>query len=134
MSHFTEVKTKIKNEDRIKKVLKRLNFNVVENDDGLNVGVNVRGFFGETTLADFKITTKSNYDIGFLKNSDGTYEILGDWELLPKVSGIEKDLFTNKISQEYAFETIKDLAEENGYSLDYEKSENGELELVVTQW
>jgi hypothetical protein len=135
MSHFTEVKTKLKNEERIKKVLKNLGFEVVSEEEGLEQGVNVRGYFGETTQADFKILTKSKYDIGFVQSNDGSYEITGDWELLPKVSNIEQDLFTNKISQEYAHETIKELAEEKGYSIDYvESEEDGTIEMVVTQW
>jgi len=135
MSHFTEVKTKLKNKERIKKVLENLGFEVVTEEEGLENGVNVRGYFDETISADFKILTKSKYDIGFVSNDDGTYEVVGDWELMPKVSGIEQDLFVNKLSQEYAHETVKELAEQKGYSVEYVQSEEDDtIEMVVTQW
>ena len=135
MSHFTEVKTKLKNKERIMKVLENLGFEVVTEEEGLKNGVNVRGYFDDTTAADFKILTKSKYDIGFVSNDDGTYEVIGDWELMPKVSGIEQELFVNKLSQEYAHETVKELAEQKGYSVDYiESEEDGTIEMVVTQW
>ena len=54
---------------------------------------------------------------------------------MPKVAGIEQEAFTNEISQAYAMETIKEMAEEKGYSLEMgETDEEGNVEMVVTQW
>lgn len=135
MSHFTEVKSKLKDRQRLQKVLKNLGFEIIESETGVENGVNVRGYFDESIPADFKILTKSKYDIGFVKNSDGTYDVVGDWELLPKVSQIEQVSFVNKLSHDYAHETIKELAQQKGLSLEYvECEETGTLEMVVTQW
>lgn len=132
MSHFTEVKTKIKNKENLKRALKKLGYEVVEAESG----VEVRGYFGATQKADFKILTKSHYDIGFKLNSEGSYEFVGDWELMPKVSGIEQETFTKQVKREYAHQSILEISEKMGYSVEYLNTENedGSLELSVKQW
>lgn len=134
MSHFTEVKTKITNRETLKKALVKLGHQVVEGQN--SAGVEVRGYFGETQPADFKILTKSNYDIGFRLGEDGNYEVVGDWELLPKVSDIEQEVFTKAIKREYAHQTILEVAGKMGYSVDYlnQTNEDGQIELSVKQW
>lgn len=129
MSHFTEVKTKLKNKDRIKHVLESMGYTVEENPSG----VEVRGFFGEITKADFKIHAGNNYDIGFICK-DESYEIIGDWELLPKVAQLSQVDFTNKVSRQYAVQTVREIAEQQNLSLDMSESEDGQIEMVVTQW
>ena len=134
MSHFSEVKTKIKNRETLKKALLKLGYKIVESENGQSV--EVRGYFGATQSADFKILTSTHYDIGFKQNSEGTFELVGDWELLPKVSGIEMEAFTKKIKREYAHQTILSVAEKMGYSVNEscEESENGEIAISVKQW
>lgn len=128
MSHFTQLKTALKNKRAIQRALKQMGFTVVEEEKTL-----VRGFFGDTTEADFKILTKSNYDIGFQKHATGDYELVGDFELMPRVAGIEKESFLTQLRREYAKASIQITAEEKGYQV--EVSENGEqIEMVVTQW
>src|SRR5580698_2440575 len=106
MSHFSELKTNLTTKAYLTKALIRMGFEVVEEEGG----VDVRGFFGATKRADFKILTKTHYDIGFVKNATGAYELVGDWELLPTVSGIEQDLFLKHLKREYARTAIEDLA------------------------
>jgi hypothetical protein len=131
MSHFTEVKTKIKNKERLKKVLSSKGFEIEEDSNG----VEVRGYFGDTIKAEFKILTKSHYDIGFVKDDQGNYEAVGDWELMPKVSGIEQTSFINEISQSYAIKTVEEMAEEKGYSLEMgDVDEEGNIQMVVTEY
>ena len=136
MSHFTEVKTKIRNRETLKKALIKLGHEVVESEAGQ--GVEVRGYFGQTLPADFKILTSTHYDIGFKLNEEGNYELVGDWELLPKVSGIEQEVFAKQLKREYAHQTILGISEKMGYSVEYNnaetQTEDGQMQLSVKQW
>lgn len=130
MSHFSQLKTSLTQKDILKKVLKDMNFEIVEEPNG----VDVRGYFGETQRAEFKILTDTHYDIGFVKGATGGYEIVGDWELLPKVSGIEQNDFASKIKREYARESILQTAKSQRYEVECVEAEDGTFEMVVTQW
>lgn len=132
MSHFSEVKTKIRDENILKHSLKKMGFQVVEAEQ--NQGVQVRGYMGDTQKADFKILTQTHYDIGFLKNSEGCFELVGDWELMPKVAQIDQNVFTRTLKREYAHQTILKVAAEKGYTLEYLNQESDEMQIVVKQW
>ena len=135
MSHFNEEKTKIKNRETLKKALNILGFEIVEAAQGQQV--EVRGYFGESQPADLKVLTSTHYDIGFRQGADGNFEVVGDWELLPKVSGIDQGDFTKKLKREYAHQSVLEVAEKMGYSVDYVSSENdqnGEIQISVKQW
>ena len=130
MSHFSEVKTQLKSKPLLKKALTSLGYKVSE-----GIGADVRGFFGETQKADFKISTSSDYDIGFKKNQSGHYELVGDWDLLPKVSGINQQQFLNSVSRAYATTAIQEVAKEKGYDLEINvDQEEQTTEIVVRQW
>ena len=128
MSHFSQVKTKLSDAVVLKKALTKLGLEVVEDEEGQKV----RGFFGETQDADFKVLTSTDYDIGF-KLVDGNYEVVGDWDLLPKVSKIDRDPFLVDLKKEYATQAIFSLAEQNGYGVEYHQ-EGEQIEMVVTKW
>lgn len=129
MSHFSEVKTKIRDGRLLRKAVEKLGFAVDEATDG----VAVRGFFGETTPAEFKIATGSTYDVGFRKNESGDYEVVGDWEILPRAAGLVREDFLKRVKRQYAETAIRELAAERG--LEVETSEtDGTVELVVSQW
>ncbi len=131
MSHFSQLKTNLKNRSTLQKALRQMGFVVEEATNG----VEVRGFFDETIKADFKILTDTHYDIGFKLDVDGSYEIVGDWDLLPKVSGIDREAFVKKVKREYAKTSVMELAQEKGYEVELvENPETQAIEMVVTQW
>lgn len=129
MSHFTEVKTKIREGRLLKKALEKLGYAVEEHADG----VPVRGFFGETTPAEFKIGTGSTYDVGFRKTASGDYEVVGDWEILPRAAGLEREEFLRRVKRAYAETAIRAIAEERGLEVEVSEAE-GSVEMVVSQW
>lgn len=131
MSHFSELKTNLKETRLLKKALQSMGFEIVEQEGG----VEVRGYFGDSIKAEFKVLTKTHYDIGFIKDETGNYQIVGDWELLPKVSSIDQTLFTNHVKQEYAKTAILETAKQQGYEVEtVVDEETGNVEMVVTQW
>lgn len=131
MSHFTELKTNLTNERILKQALEKMGFQIESAEEG----VKVRGYFGETLNADFKVLTRTHYDIGFKKNAQGNYELVADWELMPRVSGIEQAPFAAALKKEYARMSISEIAKERGYDIQCVEDEtNQSLEMVVTQW
>lgn len=129
MSHFTQVKTQIKDRTLLKKALEKLGHTVVEGEQGTCV----RGYMGNTLPAEFKILTSTHYDIGFQKDEEGNYSFVGDWELMPRVSGIKEADFAASVKREYAREMILQTAAEQGYQVE-EQENDGTIEMVVVQW
>lgn len=129
MSHFSEVKTKIRNREVLISVLKSLGHQIEENTSG----VDVRGFMGDKLRAEFKILTETHYDIGFVRNESGDYEIVADWEVLPKATGIDPTEFSNRIKREYARASILETAKAQGLPVECHE-QDGVIEMVVSQW
>lgn len=131
MSHFSEIKTHLTDKRLLQKALRNLGYRIEEGSSR----VEVRGFMGTKFEADFKILTKTHYDLGFKKNGQGHYDLVADWELLPKVSGIEQASFAATLKKEYAKEAILEMAQSKGYEVAIENNNaDGSVELVVTQW
>ena len=129
MSHFSEMKTKIRDERLLKKALEKLGYAV----ETAPTGVSVRGFFGETTPADFKIATGSTYVVGFRKSATGDYEVVGDWEILPRAAGLERETFLRGVKRAYAETAVREIAAERGLEVEMTEAD-GTVELVVSQW
>ena len=125
MSHFTCIKTKIKEKDFLIKALNTLGYEAQENvllenpDDHDHKQWNV-----EVAVTD---------DVGFKRSQDGTLELVAEldtWNLDVLVSR-----FIDKLTQQYAIENIKTQTVEKGYDVESEvKNLDGSVELVVTRW
>ena len=91
MSHFTTVKTQIKQKEMLKKALNKLGYdNVIEN------GI-IRGYQGNQQQADIVVQGIGGYDVGFVQEGE-QYTIIADfWGLSPK----ERSL-TERIAQQSA--------------------------------
>ncbi len=125
MSHFTCIKTKIKEKDFLIKALNTLGYEAQENvllenpDDHDHKQWNV----------EVAVTN----DVGFKRSQDGTLELVAEldaWDLDVPVSR-----FIDKLTQQYAIENIKTQTVEKGYDVESEvKNLDGSVELVVTRW
>jgi hypothetical protein len=132
VSHFTELKTRLTNLDRVLESARKLGFEVEESQ---GQPVQARGFMGETFEALAVIRTGTRYDIGVLAGEDGNLQFSADWDLLEKVGSLRQEDFQNKIQQQYALCTIQEVAREQGLSVDEPHvAEDGSLEVTVTQW
>jgi hypothetical protein len=130
VSHFSQVKTKLRDQTVLKKALTKMGFTVVEGEEGTKV----RGYFGDTQAAEFKVLTKTHYDIGFVRDEEGNYSLVGDWELMPRVSGISQEPFLADVKREYARESILQTAAQQGYEVKMQENVEGTIEMVVVQW
>ena len=71
MSHFTEIKTQIKDIEALRSACQELGLSLVPNADA-------RGYYENKTQGDYVVQLKGPYDIALNKNADGTYGLTAD--------------------------------------------------------
>ena len=126
MSHFSNIKTKIRNLNSLKAALKDLN---VDWKDGSGT---IRGYRGKTHQAEVVIEQNNNYDFGFCWNGS-EYELVADlqyWQQPLTVDG-----FLRQVTQRYAYHTVVNETTNQGFAITEEaKNEDGSIRLVVQRW
>ena len=125
MSHFSTIKTKIKNKPELVEALELLQYNVIQ-DVKLENPL-------DHEHKQWQVDVAIDNDIGFRLNKDGVYELVADiqtWDL-----DVPVQRFIDKLTQQYAVQNIKKVAVEEGFNVEQQiKNVNGEVELVVTRW
>lgn len=126
MSHFSNIKTKIRNLTSLKSALKDMDIDWKAGPSA------VRGYQGQTQTAEVVIEQENNYDIGFSWNGS-EYELVADlqyWKQPLTVDG-----FLSRLTQGYAFHTIVNETEKQGFQIsEQQKNEDGSIRLVVQRW
>lgn len=125
MSHFTTLKTKLTDKDVLVKALNTLSYATQENvllDNPVN-------HQHEQVRVDVGITRY----VGFKLGDDGTLHLVAEldaWE-----EPITVDRFLEKVTQEYARETVLETVQEQGYTVVSEhKSVENTIEIVAERW
>ena len=128
MSHFSTIKTKIKNKPQLVEALELLQYNVTE-DQELRV-TGTHGIKHEVVEAEVAIAN----DIGFRMNPHtGDYELVADLETWKEP--IPVDRFIDKVTQQYARMTIHNTVKEKGFQVEEEwEMDDNSIELTVTRW
>jgi hypothetical protein len=122
MSHFSRIKTQMVDPKFVIMALKDLGFRYEEGQQ------EVRGFSGQKSQVDIRVSLPLSYDIGLRKGSSG-YEIVADWF---GVRGINQQDFTQKLNQRYAYHATRAKLEEQGFQMVEEKQEEtGQIRLVL---
>ncbi len=127
MSHFSTIKTKIKEKPQLIEALEVLQYNVKE-DVKLENPL-------DHTHKEWDVDVAISNHIGFkLNKSTGTYELVADeqtWDLDVPVSR-----FIDKVTQQYARMTIHNtISQMNGYSVSGEwEMDDNSIEITVTNW
>ncbi len=126
MSHFSNIKTQIRNLTSLHAALSDLGID-------WKVGPStVRGYQGQTRTAEVVIEQKNDYDIGFSWNGN-EYELVADlqyWQQPWSVDG-----FLNRVSQRYAYQTVIQETAKQGFQVaEQQKNEDGSIRLVVQRW
>lgn len=126
MSHFSNIKTQIRNLNSLKTALNDLG---IDWKGGQNT---VKGYQGQTRNAQVVIEQENNYDIGFSWN--GTeYELVADLEYWQQPLTV--DGFLRQVTQRYAYNTVKSEATQQGFHVAEEQNnEDGSIRLVVQRW
>ena len=128
MSHFSTIRTKIRNKPELQEALELLQYDVVE-DKELKV-TGSHGIKHETVTAELAITN----DIGFRLNPmTNEYELVADLETWNQPIPVER--FIDKVNQQYARMTIHNSVKKMGFQIEEEwEMDDNSIELVVTRW
>ena len=125
MSHFSTIKTKLKDKDVLIKALNTLSYSAQENvlldnhDDHDHRQWNV-----EVGITRY---------VGFKRSQDGTLELVAELDAWEESIPIER--FLQKVTQAYAREMLVETVQEKGYTVVSEqKSVDNTIELVVEKW
>ncbi|MGF1538634.1 MAG: DUF1257 domain-containing protein [Elainellaceae cyanobacterium] len=126
MSHFSQIKTQIRNLSSLKAAL---------TDSGVDWQegpVDIRGYRGQTQSADVAIAQDNGYDLGFCWNGEA-YELVADlqyWQQPLSVQG-----FLNQVTQRYAYRTIVAESAQKGFQVAEQQTQpDGSVRLVLQRW
>ncbi len=123
MSHFSRIRTQLRDLTTVKRVLEDLGYTVVEN------GI-VRGYGAQQTTADLVVRTDARYDIGFRSEGGQVVMVADLWGLR-----IDRERFLKEVSQRYAYLTVLDQAHAQGWqTVEEELQEDGSIRLVIQRW
>ena len=128
MSHFSTIKTKLKETEPLIKALDLLGYNPNQEEKF------VKGYQGKFTAVDISLDLPGNTKVGFKwDNSSNSYELVTDLDLWKYNLPVER--FISKVTQMYAYQTIISQTQKDGYQIVEQKNENdGSIELVLTKW
>ncbi|MEL6139348.1 MAG: DUF1257 domain-containing protein [Cyanobacteria bacterium J06628_6] len=128
MSHFSQIKTKIRNLPALQAALSDLNA-----DWSLGPKT-VRGYRGKTETADVVIEQDNGYDVGFKRNSDtGEYELVADLQYWQQPLSVEG--FISGLTQRYAYHTVLSETANQGFQVSEQQQQaDGSIRLVLQRW
>ena len=128
MSHFSTIKTQLKEAEPLIKALSNLGYNINQEEKF------VKGYRGKSTAVDISMNLSCNTKVGFKwDNNSNSYELVTDLDLWKFELPVER--FISKVTQMYAYETIISKTKEDGYQIVEQKNQNdGSIELVLTKW
>ena len=126
MSHFSQIKTQIRNLASLQAALTELN---IDWEAGPR---KVRGYRGQTRNAEITIEQDNGYDLGFSWNGH-EYELVADlqyWTQPLTVNG-----FLQRVTQRYAYHTIVQETARQGFQVTEQQQNNdGSIRLLVQRW
>ena len=126
MSHFSQIKTQIRNLASLQAALTELG---IDWEAGHR---KVRGYRGQTRNAEITIEQDNGYDLGFSWNGH-EYELVADlqyWNQPLTVNG-----FLQRVTQRYAYHTIVQETARQGFQVTEQQQNNdGSIRLLVQRW
>lgn len=134
MSHISKVNTKIKDLLYLKKALQSLGMTCIE-AEGQNT-ITVSGYEKNEIIEDcvMEIKVGAKYGIGVRKKGTDL-EIVADWWAIETFTGQKQEDLINKITRQYAYETIMDKIKDLGYGLVQEEQDSKQnVRLTVRRW
>ena len=125
MSHFSTIKTKIKNKPQLIEALELLQYEVKENQELINPL--------DHQHEKVKVDVSIGNDIGFRLNNNGEYELVADIQTWK--DPVPPKRFVEKVTQQYARMTVYNQIKEMGFKVEEEwEMDDNSIELVVTRW
>ena len=128
MSHFSTIKTQLKEVKPLIQALKNLGY-IINQEEKF-----IKGFRGKFTAVDISLNLPGDTKVGFKWDTNSnSYELVTDLDLWKFEIPVER--FISKVTQMYAYQTIISKTQEDGYQIVEQKNKNdGSIELVLTKW
>jgi hypothetical protein len=122
MSHFTTIKTQIKDVEALRSAVNELGLQLLANTDA-------RGYISNKTKGDYVIRLKGPYDVALNQQPDGTYGLTTDWW----DGHVEREVGTNfgRLLQLYGVHKTSMEARKKGYSVLRNSQPNGSIKLIL---
>jgi len=125
MSHFSTIKTKLKNKPELVEALQLLQYDVQEDQELINPI--------DHQHEKVKVDVSIGNDIGFRLNSNGEYELVADIQTWSQP--IPPERLIEKVTQQYARMTIHNTIKEKGFQVEEEwEMDDNSIEVTVTRW
>lgn len=126
MSHFSKIKTSLKDLNLLQKSLDDLGVNW---HTDINI---IKGYKDQNHFANLVIIQTNNYDIGFTWNGM-EYQLVADLQFWQQPWSVE--LFLDKVTQRYAYNSIVKATQDQGFqTVEETAQENGSIRLTLQRW
>ena len=126
MSHFSKIKTTLKDLPLLKKALTDLS---ISWDTEVK---QIKGYKNQTSFANLVISQNNNYDIGFSWNGF-EYQLVADLQFWQQPWSVE--LFLDKVTQRYAYHSIITATDKQGFkTIEEVKLEDNSIHLTLQRW
>ena len=122
MSHFTTIKTQIKDIEALRSACNEMGLTLLQN-------TMARGYASNQRKGDFVIKLDGPYDIAVNKQQDGTFGLTTDWWM----GHVEKEVGQNysKLLQLYGVHKATIEARKKGLSVLRRQKQDGSIKLVL---
>ena len=122
MSHFTAIKTQIKDIDSLRSAVQEMGLSLLQK-------TTARGYYKNNIKGDHVIRLKGPYDVAVNKQPDGTFGLTTDWW----EGHVEKEVGQNfgRLLQLYAVHKDTAEARKRGHSVKRKAGQNGAIKLVI---
>ena len=122
MSHFTTIKTQIKDLEALRAATNELGLQLLTK-------TTARGFISQTIKGEFVVRLKGPYDVALNRQPDGTYGLTTDWW----DGHVEKEVGKSfgRLLQLYGVHKATAEARKKGYSVLRNPQSNGSIKLVL---
>ncbi|AFY57556.1 Protein of unknown function (DUF1257) [Rivularia sp. PCC 7116] len=134
MSHFTAIKTQIKDRDALVKALADVGFKNIEVHE---TAESLYGYQGDVRAETAEVIIRRKYvgsysnDIGFKLQEDGQYQaIISEFD-----RGRYNQQWLGKVMQRYGYYSLMASAQEQGFTVEEDEvMEDGTVRVVVARW
>ena len=122
MSHFTTIKTQIKDLEALRSASTELGLTLLQNTEA-------RGYAGNSLKGDYVLRLKGPYDIALNRQPDSSYGLTADlW-----AGHVEKEVGQNygRLLQLYAVHKATKEARRKGHFVSRSQKQDGSIKLVI---
>jgi hypothetical protein len=126
MSHFSQIKTQIRNLSSLQAALTDLGIAWKSGSEA------IRGYRGKTQTAQIAIEQDNGYDIGFRWNGS-EYELVADLQYWRQELTVDR--FLSRVTQRYAYHTVLTETTQKEFQVtEQQQNKDGSIRLVLQRW